>query len=81
MSTSTGTLSNRFLMDHIDEFLSPNFHGMPQKCFAALVLLAVVAMAGARKKITLSQLLVVLFAIYSGMYASRNLPVRRFCWR
>jgi hypothetical protein len=62
-------------MDHIDEFLSPNFHGLPQKCFAVLVLLAVVVMAGARKKITLSQLLVVLFAIYTGMYASRNIPI------
>ena len=68
-------LSDRFLMDHIDEFLSPNFHGMPQKCFAVLVVLAVVGTAGARKKITLSQLLVVLFAIYTGMYASRNIPV------
>jgi len=68
-------LSDRFLMDHIDEFLSPNFHGMPQKCFAVLVLLAVVGTAGARKKITLSQLLVVLFAIYTGMYASRNIPL------
>jgi hypothetical protein len=68
-------LSDRFLMDHIDEFLSPNFHGLPQKCFAVLVLLAVVATAGTRKKITLSQLLVVLFAIYTGMYASRNIPI------
>jgi hypothetical protein len=61
-------------MDHIDEFLSPNFHGLAQKCFAGLVLLAVIATAGARKKITLSQVLVVLFAIYTGMYASRNIP-------
>ena len=68
-------LSDRFLMDHIDEFLSPNFHGMAQKCFAVLVLLAVVGTAGARKKITLTQLLVVLFAVYTGMYASRNLPI------
>ncbi len=68
-------LSDRFLMDHIDEFLSPNFHGLQQKCFAVLVLLAVVALAGARKKITVSQLLVVAFAIYSGMYASRNIPI------
>jgi len=26
-------LSNRFLMDHIDEFQSPNFHLVAQKCF------------------------------------------------
>ena len=67
-------LGDRFLMDHIDEFLSPNFHGLAQKCFAGLVLLSVIATAGARKKITLSQVLVILFAIYTGMYASRNIP-------
>jgi hypothetical protein len=67
-------LGDRFLMDHIDEFLSPNFHGLAQKCFAGLVLLTVVSSVGARKRITLSQLLVVLFAIYTGMFAARNIP-------
>jgi len=67
-------LGDRFLMDHIDEFLSPNFHGLAQKCFAGLVLLALIAAAGARKRITLSHVLVILFAIYTGMYASRNIP-------
>ncbi len=68
-------LGDKFLMDHIDEFVSPNFHGLAQKCFAGLVLLTVIVTAGARKKVTLSQVLVMLFAIYSGMYASRNIPV------
>jgi hypothetical protein len=67
-------LSDRFLMDHIDEFLSPNFHGLAQRCFAGLVLLTVIATAGTRKKITLSQLLVILFAIYTGLLAARNIP-------
>jgi hypothetical protein len=68
-------LSDRFLMDHIDEFLSPNFHGFPQKCFAVIVLIAVGAMAGSRRLLRLSHLLVMLFAIYSGLYASRNIPI------
>jgi hypothetical protein len=68
-------LSDRFLMNHIDEFLSPNFHGMPQKCFAVLVLITIMALAGLRGRIRPSQLLVVIFAVYSGLYASRNLPV------
>jgi len=67
-------LTDRFLMDHIDEFLSPNFHGLPQKCFALLVLVTVLGIAGARKRLTTSQLLVVLFAIYTGLLASRNIP-------
>jgi hypothetical protein len=68
-------LTDRFLMDHIDEFLSPNFHGMGQKCFAVLVLLAVIAAAMAHRKVGLSHLLVMLFAIYAGLYAARNIPV------
>jgi hypothetical protein len=68
-------LSDRFLMDHIDEFLSPNFHGVGQRCFSVLVLLAVIATAVARRKVGFSQLLVMLFAIYAGLYAARNIPV------
>ena len=33
-------LSNRFLMDHIEEFQSPNFHGVAQKCFLVLLLIS-----------------------------------------
>jgi hypothetical protein len=68
-------LSNRFLMNHIDEFLSPNFHGVAQQCFAALLLITVAAVATKRQKLRLSHLLVIIFAAYSGLYASRNLPV------
>ena len=72
-------LTNRFLMDHIDEFQSPNFHGVAQKCFAALLLLALVGLV-ARMRATfdgagLRQILLILFAVYSGLYASRNIPV------
>lgn len=67
-------LGDRFLMNHINEFLSPDFHGMAQKCFAALVLLAFVSTAATRK-LSASQVLVATFAVYSGMYASRNIPV------
>src|SRR5207302_3210343 len=68
-------LSNRFLMDHIDEFQSPNFHYVAQKCFAGLLLLTLVAVAVKKREIGVSQGLVVLFAVYSGLYASRNIPV------
>ncbi len=38
-------LSNRFLMDHIEEFQSPNFHGAAQKCFLALLLITLAILA------------------------------------
>jgi hypothetical protein len=68
-------LSDRFLMDHIDEFLSPNFHGLPQRCFAMLLLLGLAGVAVNRRRIGISQLLVLCFAMYTGLYASRNIPV------
>jgi hypothetical protein len=71
-------LSNRFLMDHIEEFQSPNFHGVAQKCFAVLLLLTLAAVALTKRKDgswIVSEVLIILFAVYSGLYASRNLPV------
>jgi hypothetical protein len=68
-------LSNRFLMNHIEEFQSPNFHYVAQKCFAALLLLTLIALAVKHTRTRASQLLVVLFAVISGLYASRNIPV------
>jgi hypothetical protein len=68
-------LTNRFLMDHIDEFQSPNFHGLAQKCFLALLLITVAALAACCRKLRLSEILLVLFAVYAGLYASRNIPV------
>jgi hypothetical protein len=68
-------LSNRFLMDHIDEFQSPNFHGGAQKCFGVLILITLAALATRARKVRVSEGLTVLFAVYSGLIASRNIPV------
>ena len=70
-----GYLSNRFLMEHIDEFQSPNFHGVAQKCFALLILATLMALASRTRPLRVSEGLVILFALYSGLYASRNIPV------
>jgi hypothetical protein len=68
-------LSDRFLMDHVSEFRSPDFHGLAQQSFAAILLITIAALASARRKHQLPRLLVILLAAYSGLYASRNLPV------
>ncbi len=49
-------LTNRFLMTHINEFASPDFHGAAQKCFAAIVLLSVVTLARSSAEIANQQL-------------------------
>jgi hypothetical protein len=68
-------LSDRYLMGHIEEFRSPDFHGWAERCFAIILVLTLVAFATKRAKQRISHLLVVLLAVYAGVYASRNLPV------
>jgi len=68
-------LSNRFLMDHIEEFQSPNFHGMAQSCFLALLLIVLAVLAIKGRELRMSEGLTVLFAVYAGLYASRNIPI------
>jgi len=68
-------LGDRYLMNHIDEFRSPDFHGWSQRLFAVILVLVLVAFANNRSKVRLSHLLVVLLAAYAGFYSSRNLPV------
>jgi len=67
-------LSDRFLMDRITEFVSPDFHAVPQQCFAVLLLIAILAVATARRRPSLVHVLVLLLAAYSGFYATRSLP-------
>lgn len=68
-------LSNRFLMAHIEEFQSPNFHDLAPRCFLLLLLISVAALFGRGRHVRLSGALTVLFAIYAGLAASRNIPV------
>ena len=68
-------LTDSFLMDHIDEFQSPNFHGIAQKCFLALLLIAVAVLSWRGRQLRLSSVVVALFAVYAGLTASRNLPI------
>jgi hypothetical protein len=68
-------LGDRYLMNRIAEFRSPNFHGGAERSFAIILLAAFVALAGHRRRIRLSHLLVTLVCVYAGLLSSRNLPV------
>jgi hypothetical protein len=68
-------LSNRFLMDHIEEFQPPNFHGLAQKCFLLLLMSCLAVLLTRRRQLRTSGGFVVLFAVYAGLYASRNIPI------
>ena len=68
-------LTDRFLMQHIDEFRAPNLHGLPTQAFLVLLLLALGAVASARAKMRWADALLILFAAGSGLFAARNIPV------
>jgi hypothetical protein len=68
-------LSNNFLMNSINEFMSPNFHASGYGYFELLILLSVFGMVLAHDRITVADLLLLLFAIHAGLYAARNIPI------
>jgi hypothetical protein len=62
-------------MDHIEEFQSPNFHQLAPRCFLALLLVTFAALAIRKRALRTSEFLLLLLAIYAGLFASRNIPV------
>ena len=68
-------LGDRYLINRISEFQSPDFHGWAERCFGTILLLALIGFAGTRRALPLRHLLVALLAVYAGLYSSRNLPV------
>jgi hypothetical protein len=68
-------LSNNFLMNNIDEFVSPNFHVAVYGYFELFLLLVIVGAALGRDRVTATGLLLLLFSIHAGLYAVRNIPI------
>lgn len=68
-------LTDRFLMDHIEEFRSPDFHALAPKCFLVLLLISVAIVIERGRALRLSGVLLTLFAVYAGLQSARNIPV------
>jgi hypothetical protein len=68
-------LSDRFLMDHIEEFQSADFHALAPRCFLVLLIIALAIVIVRGRELRLSSGLLMLFAVYAGLYSSRNIPV------
>jgi hypothetical protein len=66
-------VSDRFIMDHVSEFLSPDFHQwMP---FKYLLLLMVAIFAVSRKTIQARELVLVLIFTNMALYSARYIPL------
>lgn len=68
-------LNDSFLMHHIQEFQRPNFRDLSPICFAFLASMALAGIAAASPKPSFREIGVLGFAIFAGLFASRNLPV------
>lgn len=66
-------VSNKFIMDHISEFLSPDFHQwMP---FKYLLLLLIAIFAVSKKSIEATELVLILIFTNMALYSSRYIPL------
>jgi len=81
-------VGNRYLMDHVSEFLSPNFHEFLP--FKYLLLLLIALVAASRKTVRATELFLVLMFTSMGLYSTRYIPLfalvtapvltRHWCW-
>lgn len=66
-------VSNRYLMDHVSEFISPNFHEiMP---FKYLLLLMIALFAVSRERLDTIELLLILIFTNMALYSARHIPL------
>jgi hypothetical protein len=66
-------VSNRFLMDHVSEFLSPNFHDFLP--FKYLLLLLVARLALSKRRAEPTELVLVLIFTNMALYSARYIPL------
>jgi hypothetical protein len=67
-------LTDRFLMQHINEFQRPDIHGAPAQAFFVIIALTLAGIIAVRGRMRWANWLLILFSIISGLYAARNLP-------
>jgi hypothetical protein len=68
-------LSNGFLMNSINEFMSPNFHAAGYGYFEWFILLAILGVALGQARLAIADLLLLLFSVHVGLYSARNIPL------
>lgn len=66
-------VSNRFLMDHVTEFISPNFHEIVP--FKYLLLLMISLFAVSRERLDAIELFLVLIFTSMALYSARHIPL------
>lgn len=68
-------LSERYIMDHVDEFLSPNFHYAYALGFEVLLLLLIVMLVISRERLNFIEIILTLVFTHMALYSKRFIPV------
>lgn len=71
-------LSNQFMMDHIREYVSPNFHNIEILAFKFLILILLALFASAPKKPRPVDILLVIVFANMALYSARHIPLFAF---
>lgn len=65
--------SNKFIMDHINEFMSPNFHEPMFFTYLLFCLIAILAIS--KKRLHFIECVLALFFTYMSLYSARYIPL------
>ncbi len=65
-------VSNKFVLDHIQEFMSPNFHEAEGIILDLFLLLTIAVFAVSTKRLNLIELMLTLFFTHMALYSARN---------
>jgi len=68
-------ISNKFIMDHVNEFLAPNFHQLIVKPFEFTLLLLIVLLVFSKKRLNIIELLSILLFTHMSLYSARYIPL------
>jgi len=68
-------VSNKFIMDHVSEFLAPNFHRISIKPFEFILLLIYIVLVFSKKRINIIELVMILLFAHMSLYSARYIPL------
>ncbi len=70
-------VSNKFIMDNVTEFFSPNFHSFHVKPFEFILLFIIVVLVFSRVRLNIIELAMILLFTHMSLYSVRYIPL--FC--
>jgi len=68
-------VSNKYIMDHVNEFMAPNFHLLSIKPFEFILLLIFVVLVFSKKRLNIIELVMILLFTHMSLYSARYIPL------